>query len=344
MIKQNRIYELDILRGLAAFLVAIFHITQDSTCVNFNYKIFNFGITLPSLFFIISGFVIFMTLEKTKVGIQFIITRFFRLYPSFWVSLILTVLFIAWLDPNQMPSFKLFMANFTMFPEMFRQNLIVGAYWTLLIEMQFYVIIFILIEIKWLKHIQLIIFSILILCSIIHISHYFIPKYLIVIRGLFPFISHAHLFFAGILFYQLKFDKVSKKDIKTHILILLCFLYTFMMDGKGGRVFYFMGLWEHIFINLIYFIIFYLFTFNKLKLPNFKPLIILGTISYNLYLLHQIIGKLIINVFCSFILNYYLALFLTLSIIGIISALVTYYIEIPIVKWSKKKFIKTTSI
>ena len=42
------------------------------------------------LFFAISGFVIFMTLERTKKPLDFIVSRFSRLYPAYWAALLLT--------------------------------------------------------------------------------------------------------------------------------------------------------------------------------------------------------------------------------------------------------------
>ena len=110
--KKNklRIFELDILRGIAALIVALFHLTLDTPKEyrTFNTSIFSIGSPMPSLFFIISGFVIFMTIEKIKDWKEFVITRFFRLYPSFWISIILSLIFVFFLGNGYLPNIKVF--------------------------------------------------------------------------------------------------------------------------------------------------------------------------------------------------------------------------------------------
>src|SRR5689334_21950406 len=95
-LKKNseRLLELDVLRGLAAFGVLCYHYTTHHTLL-FSPTIkplFNFpyGVYGVELFFMISGFVIFMTLENTKRPLDFIVSRFSRLYPCYWASVILT--------------------------------------------------------------------------------------------------------------------------------------------------------------------------------------------------------------------------------------------------------------
>src|SRR4030095_2287642 len=88
-----RIGELDALRGLAALAVMIFHYTGhygknvghvDRPLLEL--ALGNYGV---QLFFMISGFVIFMTIEKTRTAMDFVVTRFSRLYPAYWASLLI---------------------------------------------------------------------------------------------------------------------------------------------------------------------------------------------------------------------------------------------------------------
>ena len=81
--KRARIAELDSLRGLAAVSVLVFHLTasyaeslpeQRRGFINFNVG----GMLGVQLFFIISGFVIFMTVERTRRPIDFVWSRFSR--------------------------------------------------------------------------------------------------------------------------------------------------------------------------------------------------------------------------------------------------------------------------
>ena len=50
-----------------------------------------------NLFFIISGFVIFMTLQRTERPMDFVVSRFSRLFPSYWAAIILTFAVTHWL-------------------------------------------------------------------------------------------------------------------------------------------------------------------------------------------------------------------------------------------------------
>jgi peptidoglycan/LPS O-acetylase OafA/YrhL len=94
MSKQNRLFELDVLRGIAALGVVMYHYTTHyDELYGHSQKVliyFPFGQYGVELFFIISGFVIFMSLERTKSSLDFIVGRFSRLYPAYWTAVILT--------------------------------------------------------------------------------------------------------------------------------------------------------------------------------------------------------------------------------------------------------------
>ncbi|WP_443748277.1 acyltransferase family protein [Asticcacaulis solisilvae] len=102
---EARFYELDILRGLAAFLVVAFHykhfLTEDA--INFDYDhlpfhtvlmpIYVYGLMFVEMFFSISGYVFFWlyseAVSEKRLGAQrFFIARFARLYPLFFVTFI----------------------------------------------------------------------------------------------------------------------------------------------------------------------------------------------------------------------------------------------------------------
>ena len=83
----KRLTNLDGLRGLAALAVLLYHYTSifprfwpEAEPTGFLVDFGGFGV---HLFFIISGFVILMTLEKRGASRDFIIYRFIRLYPRY---------------------------------------------------------------------------------------------------------------------------------------------------------------------------------------------------------------------------------------------------------------------
>jgi len=86
----TRIRELDSLRGIAAFAVLLFHFTY----VNDAHRMAPFGLAAGKygveLFFVISGFVIFMTLERSGSVRQFAVSRIARLFPAYWAAIFCT--------------------------------------------------------------------------------------------------------------------------------------------------------------------------------------------------------------------------------------------------------------
>src|SRR5260370_24825874 len=90
----------------------------------------HFGV---ELFFIISGFVILMTMERKKSVLEFAPSRFARLMPAFLASLVLaTTLLILWpMPPLDTPTLRQFLANLTMAPSLFGEADIDPPYWTL---------------------------------------------------------------------------------------------------------------------------------------------------------------------------------------------------------------------
>ena len=119
------LYELDLLRFLAAIAVVFFHYTflnSINSELTPTYPalegIFKYGYLGVELFFMISGFVILLTAMKTT-AVEFTISRIKRLYPAFWVALIITTLAILFFAIDQQTSvgLKQFLFNFTMVPE-----------------------------------------------------------------------------------------------------------------------------------------------------------------------------------------------------------------------------------
>lgn len=143
---NNRILELDALRGLAALAVVLFHYTTkyseifntDVTTQIIDFKYGHYGV---QLFFIISGFVIFMTINKVKTPFEFIFKRFIRLYPVFWLCIIITTLVTFNLPPGFGRSFSDLVVSFTMIPALLGYKPIDGAYWSLVPELFFYAMI-----------------------------------------------------------------------------------------------------------------------------------------------------------------------------------------------------------
>ena len=94
--KAHRFEELDAFRGVAALAVVFFHYTgyivKWGHFGDFPYY-FTLGERGVQLFFMVSGFVIYFTLERSKTLTDFAFSRFSRLYPTYWASLALWAIF-----------------------------------------------------------------------------------------------------------------------------------------------------------------------------------------------------------------------------------------------------------
>src|SRR5687768_11010130 len=115
--ERDRIPELDLLRFIAAVSVVLFHATNWPADPNLLTRIATYGSLGVPLFFMISGFVILMTAQN-RSGIEFINSRIARLYPSFWIAVLLSSLALALLADDP-PSLATFAANLTMQPHAF---------------------------------------------------------------------------------------------------------------------------------------------------------------------------------------------------------------------------------
>jgi peptidoglycan/LPS O-acetylase OafA/YrhL len=141
MTSQGRLAHLDVLRGIAAMMVVLAHFIERTPLKdNVFFTFVNLGQIGVVLFFLLSGMVIPYSLKEGKHAlVAFAISRFFRLYPAYWFSIALAVISSYWFLSTGV-SLKVLAANLTMFQAVFRVPDLFGVYWTLIIEMFFYIL------------------------------------------------------------------------------------------------------------------------------------------------------------------------------------------------------------
>ncbi|WP_433501073.1 acyltransferase family protein [Sphaerimonospora sp. CA-214678] len=150
--KGRRLVELDALRFVAAFAVMSFHYLAASrslwnehptTLFSEVNRLTTLGILGVELFFLISGFVILMSVWGRTIG-QFAISRVARLYPAYWFAVI--VIFILYrfsgvsgfnpkLDDGE------YLLNLTMLQGAFGVGHAGSVFWSLWVELRFYVLV-----------------------------------------------------------------------------------------------------------------------------------------------------------------------------------------------------------
>lgn len=327
MKNNKRILELDALRGLAALAVVIYHYTSRHLKLfqpKFeNYYEFKYGNMGVELFFILSGFVIFMSLDRVKNTFEFLYKRFLRLYPAYWICVIITFVCVKsfGLEGKEI-SFSHLLVNFSMLQYGLLIPSVDGVYWSLFHELMFYVLIASFLNIikgKFLNHFMI---SWLLLSIINHFFH-------ITGVSLLLNLSYAPLFTSGIYFYKLSLDRSNKFYF---LMIILCyFTYSLICDAEANRLVF------ELIIVLGFFIIFFLYTIGKLKFLAIKPLIFLGNISYVLYLIHQNIGYIIINHLYENFSKNQILLIIPISFSIILAYFITNSIEKPFVSFLKTK-------
>lgn len=144
---NNRLHHIDALRAIAALCVVIMHFYTGlpggaaSSALAGNVQVLDFGRIGVVLFFTISGFVIPGSLQPGEHKGVFWIRRFFRLYPAYWVS-ICAVILAQWLFLDTTFSLRQILANITMLQNFMHFENIQGVYWTLEVELIFYVMVY----------------------------------------------------------------------------------------------------------------------------------------------------------------------------------------------------------
>jgi len=305
-----RLAGIDILRGYAVTTVIIYHfyvLLDLSTVASFHY-IHALGQLGVSLFFIISGYLIYRSIEHniTQKGIPkgikyYTIHRLFRILPAYYFNLLI-VIFLAYFIFHTMDDWSLDFIirqilthlTFTSFylyqTSGFEIN---GAYWTLSIEMLWYIVTpFFFLYIKTNKTLLLLaILSLLYLASIdlglmdwlFHLdrnaSNYLNKLYFFSFQLPGQFIY----FISGILIYKMS---KSSRHISNNKRCLIGFITTSIFIYFSIQPFFHTSFFIRNFFILctvtIIFVLFYQYHTKKLALLSW-----IGKISYSLYLWHM---------------------------------------------------------
>ncbi|WP_432221907.1 acyltransferase family protein [Flavobacterium sp. TMP13] len=329
---HQRFYEIDLFRFIAALMVVFFHYTYTGKMEGFTPAIsfdklrevsryFYMGI---NFFFIISGFVILMSIQDGSLK-KFATSRFLRLFPAYWTAMIITyIMIIFWGGEKFSVTWLQFLANTTMLNNSIGIAPIDSAYWTLFIELKFYLTIGILMLFSKLKYLEHIIALALIISVVVLYLPYALESD--VFSNIFP---HWGGYFAtGCVFYLIRRDGLN---IYRGILMLLSLVFIIKQSILFGSM---MASWFSIefnpvvivAMNTIFFAIFSLIALKETNLFRYEKFQMFGVLTYPLYLIHQNFGYILFNTLGEY-LNKYVLLFLNLSVMLIIASLINYYVE-----------------
>jgi len=287
MSQKKRFTEIDALRGLAALAVVLFHYTMryeerfGTPSGGFS-EVFAFGEYGVQLFFIISGFVIYMSILKVKSVSDFAIKRSFRLYPAYIFAVVLTftIVSIAPIDQLKIDTMPA-LINLTMFQDFLGAPRVDGVYWTLRVELTFYILMGILLFFKVEKNVMWIVYSWLAFSVGIQLMHSVIDNDTSALIREFSISSFSHMFIIGMMFYSIWQHGGS---LRYYAVIALCILYDLFFMSTENALF-----------TALFVATFFLVIHNRMQFLGSRVLVFFGTISYPLYLIHQNIGYVIIN-------------------------------------------------
>ncbi len=289
---NTRLQGLDSLRGMAALAVVLYHYTFGYTQVVGRHipgldLIATDGLFGIYLFFIISGFVIFMTLERSARAADFSVSRFARLWPPYLVCAGLTSLLIVGLDFN--PTHLTLgdaLLNILMINKVLGNNPIDPSYWTLTYEVLFYAgaaMIFFGLKIKRIEWACLAWLGLAFVARISLFNEH--HQRLGVLLG----VDFCHFFVLGMMIYLIYQRRATWL---TWLTVMLAFSMTLFGPAWNPGA---MKRWQFILLTGLFAVVVWLVAERKIRFLNIAPLLFLGEISYSLYLVHQIAGYWVIK-------------------------------------------------
>lgn len=322
----SRLASLDALRGLAALAVVLFHYLP------YYDKLYGHDFQLPEattatllfgrygvhLFFILSGFVIFMTLERTQKASWFGLARAFRLLPALWAAIALTFLSVHWLGPeSRAVPLGAAILNTTLLHEYFGQPHVDGAYWSLVVEVTFYswmALLFFGLRTWQQLRIALAVWVVVSYAGVLWWKE--IPAALEFFVKDLLFVKYAPLFIAGMLIYR--WHRYGVGSTFDNVLLALSIGHGLVAYKPPYSLFV-----------LACFGIFALAVAGRLNWLSNRPMLWLGSLSYSLYLVHQNIGYGVIGLSYEAGLPGWLGVTLALATALALASLVHYSVEKP---------------
>ena len=288
--KNMRIVALDLVRFFAALSVVLYHYLSgpESNAFPFISDITNYGYLGVPLFFIISGYVIALS-ANNRTAIQFGVSRFVRLYPALWASVIFTVIVLVIFTDAQFSSSQV-LANFTLLNEYLGFKDIDGVYWTLKAELKFYACVFLLLTFGVFQkyHIWL---SLWLGLAVMH-TVFGQPFFM----GWFISPAYSSFFIAGVSFFLIQ--NKGKNKFNHCVLISSLILSSFNVYGQADGFLDSPNIVDKLVavaIVLIFYCFMYFLSIGKIKLKERKIFITLGALTYPLYLIHNMAGKALID-------------------------------------------------
>ncbi len=290
---SHRDENIDLLRGVAALLVVWLHaaevfvvlpgIAAHGTAWFDAADLLDTGRIGVTAFFAISGYVIVPTLRgpRDPATRDFLIKRFFRLYPPFWVSMACAAITVWWMFGRPL-SVAVVAANTTMVPIEFGLPQMMGQYWTLEVELIFYALIVLLFRSGRLHRDGTIAAGLVVAAIAWPLLYRSALGRSIVDRNLvWSFLAYfLTIMFWGSMVRARMRTPYRRLDVPFVVVTALVFARPVLALVFGSPTVHRED-WRGTLLGLLLFV-----AFTRLPARHAKPFVWLGTISYSLYLFH----------------------------------------------------------
>ncbi len=346
--KTHKNNNFDFLRFLFAIFVVISHaypLSGGTEKTQWIYEVTNGQVALASIglhgFFVISGFFIFQSLQRSTSVVNYFKKRFLRLFPGLFIVLLLTLLLVPFVYEGQTPLYR--NINFyTYLPNnlslyKFQSSIkgvfdnhnyhsINGSLWTLRYEFSLYIALVFLFFLR--KRIAIVKACLLMSFMLLFVLHtFFLERFsgtsILGMRG-YDIINFSAFFTFGSLLASFNLDKVKNKSytflISTILLLLILLIVSIYFN----------------FYMLIKHLVFtpFILLIGFLSLPFFSTFGKIGDMSYGVYIYSFPVQQALVYYYK---LNVYQLMVWSIIISVVFGYLSWHFIEKQALKYKNKK-------
>lgn len=327
-----RLVEVDALRGLAALSVLLFHYTTrflelyaPSGAPSLAFPHGHYGV---NLFFVISGFVIFMTLERTRTGIDFVVSRFSRLFPVYWVAIALTFAVTSSFGlPGKEVTALQALGNVVMLHGFARIPHVDGVYWTLEVELLFYAIMLLLMLRGRLARVHLLLWALLALRLAYHLSATWFGIDLPWTLSRLLILTYIPWFALGICVYLATQGRSAADGRAWRPTALAALACLAVVDHWGLAV-----------LAAVLALLVWAAATGRLPWLAHPVLVFFGTISYPLYLVHENIGWVVQRAVLARALPFDVSVLVAFGVSVALATLLTRTVEQPAMRAIRSRY------
>lgn len=329
-----RSYGIDLLRGVACLSVLLFHFIArgvDSRWIPaaplpaFE-PLARYGYLGVHLFFMISGYVILLS-ALGRSPRAFVASRVSRLYPALWAGATITML-VTWThgDARFAVSWSDWAWNMTLVPQYVGANFVDGAYWSLAVELQFYVVVWLALVARLEARLDQLLWAWLLLSLVDAINPmYPVERWLIA--------NWAPLFTIGAASFLATRHGWSRQRI-----LMLLASTALMLVHAWREVTYvaksFRGA-PPVFpvvaaVLVVFLLLFLAISTGKLHVPKTRWATLPGKLTYPVYLIHQHVGYVVFTILVQRQLNPELALLIVIGLVVAVATAIHHLVELPL--------------